>query len=421
MTKNEKRNPKTLWTDHKGGELISCSILLTDRAEAEWIYDKIHYLVESGTRKHRDCAVLYRVNAQSRVLEEVFHSRRLPYRVIGNISFFKRKEVKDLLAYIRLVLNPFDSGACRRIINVPRRGIGKTTLDNLAKIAREHQIDLFSAIEKSIDEKLFNDNKLIYIKSFQDMIRKLIFFERTHSAVETVEYMLNLTGYKQSFLDDESSESKGSLEIIQEFENTVADFVARGEKNMAGFADYLSLYSESDDDVSEADANRVQLMTLHNAKGLEFPVVFITGLEENLCPLIRKDEESDAGNLEEERRLLYVGMTRAKEKLCLSAARTRYLYGRIVEQKPSQFLTEIPEEFCEKSQTQSKKVVSNQVVRFSVTSDYQIGERIRHPRWGSGTVLRCAGSGPSAKLSIRFDRVGLKKIIAGLANLIRLH
>ncbi len=422
MCHNTNRNVKNLWTERKGGDRITRTIWPSDRSEAEAISNQIRRLTASGSRNFNDIAVFYRINAQSRLLEEILHSQRIPYRVVGNISFFKRKEVKDLLAYIRLVLNPFDSGACRRIINVPRRGIGKTTIEMLEKLALESQSDLFSAVERAVTEKLFNENKERSIQNFQVMIHDLIHYERTHKADNFVTYLLDVTGYRESYQIDETPESKSSLEIIEEFENTVVDFASRGEGRLAEFADYLSLHSEVDDDETVTDRNQVQLMTLHNAKGLEFPVVFICGLEENLCPLIRSGSEIDIQDLEEERRLLYVGMTRAKEQLYLFGSNQRFLYGRLIDQLPSRFLEEIPEEYIENQSIRKDDNNKSPVktLSMSASADYSAGERIRHPSWGLGTVLHCLGAGPKARLTIRFDRFGQKKILAGPANLIRL-
>lgn len=421
MLHNSNRNPKNLWTERRGGDRISRTIWPSDRMEAEAIGCQIEKLIDKGSIKYGDIAIFYRINAQSRLLEEVLQSHRIPYRVIGNISFFKRKEVKDLLAYIRLILNPFDSGACRRIINVPKRGIGKTTVDMLEKLAIQQNCDLFTSIERSLNEKILNEHKLQNVKKFYDIVNELIQYERTHPAAEFIDKMIELTGYRSSYEMDESIEAKTSLEIVDEFLNTVAEFSSRGENRLADFADYLSLYGESDDDQKGLERDQVQLMTLHNAKGLEFPIVFITGLEENLCPLIRADDTSESGSLEEERRLMYVGMTRAKEKLFLYGANERFLYGRQLQQIPSRFLDEIPDEYIEVVRECSPKGSKTPVTELSTELDYKTGQRIRHPSWGSGTVIHSLGSGPKARLTIRFDRHGLKKIIAGLANLIRLN
>ncbi|MBN1878919.1 UvrD-helicase domain-containing protein [bacterium] len=421
MSHNIHRNPKNLWTEQKDGDLIIRTIWPTDRSEAEAVGRQITSLVEKKGRKFGEMAIFYRINAQSRLLEEIMHSFQIPYRVVGNISFFKRKEVKDLLAYMRLVLNPFDSGACRRIINVPRRGIGKTTIEILEKEALKRNLDLFSTIESISDSGLLTDNKLKNILKFHELILDLIHFERTHRANEFIDYMIDVTGYREMFESEMSTEARTSLEIIEEFENTVAEFSDREESRLADFADYLSLYSESDDDQTEQKRDLVQLMTLHNAKGLEFPVVFITGIEENLCPLIRSDTSLDPAEIEEERRLLYVGMTRAMEKLFLFAARQRFLYGRPIQQQASRFLAEIPDKCIEDQSMTMERNFKSPVTELSLRSDYKTGDRIRHPSWGLGTVLHCIGSGPQARLTIRFDRFGPKKILAGPANLTRMH
>lgn len=421
LSHNKIRNPKNLWTENKGGGPITCWIWPDDRVEAEAIGREIEQVVLDTAASHGDFAVFFRVNNQARILEEVFHRLRLPYQLIGNTSFFKRKEVKDLLAYIRLVLNPHDSGACRRILNVPRRGIGKKTIDILEKITADNECDLYAAIEKAVNENMMNDNKLQMLTAFQELIEKLICFERTHDAVEFVEYLLKTTHYTLLFEKENSRDASASLEIVCEFENAVADYARRGDGKLAGFADYLSLYSDDDQEGIGTEKEYVQLMTLHNAKGLEFPNVFIAGLEENLCPLIRKEEETDPAALEEERRLLYVGMTRAKQNLFLFGAEQRSLYGRVVQQQPSRFLNEIPDDCKTAPAGQNVKTNAGKIGRNSSCKEYKPGDRVRHPSLGSGTVVQCSGIGPEARIAIYFDRVGRKKLIAGLANLVRLN
>jgi len=259
---------------------------------------------------------------------------------------------------------------------------------------------------------------------FRDMINDLIRFERTHTAQEFVTECLQVTEYKAQFEGDRSPEAIASLEVVKEFENTVADFTQRTNGNLADFADYLSLHSteESDEEVKKED--KVQIMTPHNAKGLEFPVVYIIGLEEGIAPLLRSDSSITSEDIEEERRLMYVGMTRAKEILHISGAATRFLHGRLMQQTPSRFIEEIPEKYIEtENRNLSEGSVANVKPSIAIRSekDYKTGERVRHGKWGAGTILSCSGSGPKAKLVIRFDRFGRKKILAGFANLVKLN
>ncbi len=422
MRHNKKRNPKTLWTDIQGGELIHLETWLNDKEEARAICRNITNKVNSGFRKYSDYAVLYRVNAQSRVLEEAFQSQKIPYRVVGNTSFFKRKEVKDLLAYIRLVLNTGDSVSCRRILNVPRRGIGKTTLNDLEEVAVRNGTDLFSSIGLLLQTNQLNSRKHQSLEAFVSLINALKKIDQENNAEDVVRHLLQMTGYRESFVIHASAEAKASIEIIDEFVNTVADYVVHGDGSLSGFADYLSLYSDDEDGDLGADTNQVQLMTLHNAKGLEFTGVFIAGLEEELCPLIRNNKESlSAELLEEERRLLYVGMTRARQELHLYNAERRFLYGREMVRQPSRFLYEIPSESLKQvdhARDMMQKTKSNPA---AARKSFNSGDRVLHATWGTGTVVDCSGDGPTAKVVINFDRGLKKKLLAGPANLVHLN
>ena len=420
LTHNKIRNPKVLWTDQQKGELITCGIWPDDRAEAEAICNLIKQTTTEKPTSYNDFAVFFRINMQARILEEVFRKNQIPYKLVGNTSFFSRKEVKDLLAYIRLVLNPEDSGACRRILNVPRRGIGKVTIDLLEKTALEMECSLYSAIDHVIKQKLLSNAKIQLLTGFKELIEKLIDYGTRHNAADFVDYLLKESSYYAQFDQDMSSEAMASKEIIEGFKNTVADYINRSDGKLAGFADFLSLYSD-DEDTKSLEKDHVQLMTLHSAKGLEYPIVFISGLEEDLFPLIRDEEDTDPAELEEERRLLYVGMTRAKEKLYLFSAAQRALYGKIRRQTPSRFLEEIPADFKTKIPRVSKTPFVKRLSGTGSSNLYNRGERVRHPSLGSGTVLDCSGNGPNARITIDFDRVGRKKLIVNLANLIRLN
>ncbi|MGB3974924.1 MAG: UvrD-helicase domain-containing protein [bacterium] len=420
LTHNKLRTPKVLWTDKSHGELITCGIWLDDRAEAEAICDLIKHTIAKNATSYNDFAIFFRINMQARILEEAFRKNRIPYKLVGNTSFFSRKEVKDLLAYIRLVLNPHDSGACRRILNVPRRGIGKITVDLLEKTALEKECSFYLAIDHVITQKLLSNAKTQILETFKELIEKLIRYAAQHNAVEFVDYLLQESSYSAQFDQDISAEAVASLEIIEGFKNTVADYLHRSDGKLAGFADFLSLYSD-DEDTKPMEKDYVQLMTLHSAKGLEFPIVFISGLEEDLFPLVRDEVDIDPAALEEERRLLYVGMTRAKQKLYLFCAAQRGLYGKIRRQTPSRFLEEIPNEYKTAISNTSKTPFVKRLGGPSPSNTFNPGERIRHPSLGSGTVVDCSGSGPKARITIDFDRVGRKKLIVSLANLIRLH
>lgn len=448
MTRNRTRHAKKLWTENAGGDKVSLSLHGSDRDEARWVAERITSQIQAENRSYKDFAVFYRINAQSRVIEETFQTLRIPHQIIGNISFFKRKEIKDLLAYIQLVLNPYDSGACRRIINVPKRGIGKTTISSIEKLGDQNNLDLFSAVDHAVNENVFSAYKANHLTKFRDLINELIRFERTHDAKEFVDKCLALTGYKEQFTEDRSVEAMASLEIVREFENAVADFAQRTQGSLADFADYLALHTADENDDDQKEQDKVQVMTLHNAKGLEFPVVFVVGLEEGISPLLRSDTEISQEDIEEERRLLYVGMTRAKEKLHLSGSATRFLHGKSKQQQVSRFVDEISDEFIDDEtirpepelslhtsqpsqrfsknysssyNQQSQPAASSLKTPITVVRDFNVGDRVRHGKWGVGTIVNCSGTGPKTKIDIKFDRFGRKKLVAGYARLVKLN
>ncbi len=462
MRHNQNRNEKKLWTSREGGEKIQVIAADDDRDEASRIIREIKKLHSNESRDFGEFAVFYRINAQSRVMEEAFISSRIPYRVLGNIGFFKRKEVKDLLAYIRLILNPFDSEACRRIINVPKRGIGRTTIEKIEQYAREHSIDFFSAIESSLENDTFQHFKCEKLNAFNSMIKDLIRVSRTQPLNVFISELIERSGYREFYASDDTVESRSSLEIIQEFESAASDYQTHFGGDLKEFADYLALHESQSEaqDENPTDRNKqvVSLLTLHNAKGLEFPVVFISGVEEGLCPYYRANEELAHEELEEERRLMYVGMTRAKEKLHFLFARERMLHGGKHEYKPSRFLKEIPKQYCSYDVAQTRQTIKmergttdrsigtgsgvfgrNSGIQSSesrqtlpVTSSVKVshpssfiefkpGERVHHQQYGIGTITQVQGQGPGAKVSIHFDRLGLKKLLLGPARLTKIH
>ncbi len=442
MKNNRNRSPKTLWTDKDEGEKIIHFQVNDDREEVSCVLDIVKKLVKSGAYSFRDIVIFYRTNAQSRVIEEMCMSRRVPHRVIGQVGFFNRKEVKDLLAYIRISLNPSDSTACMRIINNPRRGIGRKTQLELMKVARENEIDVFSALEKVIDNALLNKFKLQRLVKFRDMVHELIRVARTSSVSEYIRSLFALTGYPDQFEFQESIEAKASLEIINEFESAANDFSRQNDQGLDAFADYLALNQNNISDSSDKSSDNrefISLMTLHNSKGLEFPVVFILGMEEGLCPHFYEGREISQADLEEERRLIYVGMTRAMQRLFLISASRRFRFGKYVSSDPSRFLKEIPQEFIEhqylhppdsypanSSFAYAKNIHSARKKEIVVShpnfaSELRPGDRVKHRSWGNGTVLRFQGSGPSAKVQVSFDRAGIKRLVYGPSRLMKLN
>ncbi len=439
MTHNANRTPKTLWTTNPPGEKIHVNLVENERAEARVILDSIQSIIRKSNRKLADFAIFYRINSQSRVFEEVFMEARVPYRIVGNIGFFKRKEIKDLLSYIRLILNPKDSSACLRVINNPRRGIGDNTQSQISRFKDEHNIDLFSAIEQMIDEQILKDHKLEKVNRFMQMIHDLIRKSRETSVAEFMDFLIERSGYRAQFDNVNTDEATASIEIIDEFLQLCYDYSERTHGNLNDFADYLSLYDENADRSTKdsTSLDTISLMTLHNSKGLEFPFVFICGVENGLIPLIRSGDLLGPKEMEEERRLLYVGLTRARERLFLSITRQRRMYGNIRESEVSSFIREIPAEHInyqagEVHRGDSVRIPAPHANRISAETkpivthptseaEFRKGDRVRHSLYGNGLVLDFKGTGINAKITISFDRVGIKKLVLGPARLIRLN
>lgn len=439
MSNNAIRAEKTLWTSNPEGEKICVNLVENERAEARMVLSHIRAHAKSKGRKLSEFAIFYRTNSQSRVFEEVFIEARLPYRVIGNIAFFKRKEIKDILSYLRLILNPFDSGACLRILNNPKRGIGESTQDTLEETARSRNTDLFSAIEYTVENSLLPEHKLVKVKAFMELIHCLIRESKETSIADFIELLVARSGYRKQYEDTTNQDALTSIEIIDEFFRMVSDYSDRSSSTLGDFADYLSLNEEKTDQPGQVDteAEKVTFMTLHNSKGLEFPVVFIAGFEEGLIPLIRADSELKEQDLAEERRLLYVGITRARENLILSATRERRKYASTCPSKISRFLRELPADkiIIENSAAMtpsigltSKEVTSGNISKIpsgnlthpNSEHEFMKGDKVKHSLYGKGTVIQFSGKGVSAKITISFENAGIKKLIVGPARLIRL-
>ncbi|MBN1551850.1 UvrD-helicase domain-containing protein [bacterium] len=434
MQNNRSRTPKKLWTDQGEGERLGVCFFDTDRNEAFSITKKIKALHQSGEWKFGNIAVFYRTNAQSRTLEETFVQEKIPHQVIGHIGFFNRKEIKDITSYIRLVLNPSDSMACRRIVNIPKRGIGRSTQLEILRIASECKIDFFKAMEKTVEDNVFSRFKEDRIIAFIHIIEELIHAARTMNVPDFLTILLQKSGYKSQFEGLEDADAKSSMEIIEEFETAAFQFEMEQKGDLADFADYLALNLNAEDERSGADPDKVSMMTLHSAKGLEFPVVFISGLEEGLCPLFRMDYGFKDEEIEEERRLLYVGMTRAKRNLFLSGALQRFRNGRIQSMEISRFIREIPKKFFTLTTDNAQIPQANYDIVPKVDIEFgslaktishpdagrkfNKGDRVLHKMYGTGTVLTYQGMGPSAKITVSFDRVGIKRLLVGPARLV---
>ena len=441
---NVARKGKTLWTDRAGGARVGLFEAQDAEEEALFVASEIQGALTAG---EGSIGVLYRTNAQSRVLEEAMRRCRIDYRVVGGFSFYARAEIKDVLAYARLAGNWRDSAAFLRVVNVPPRGIGDTTLDALEASARRASTSLWEALEQELAAKLLPARSLKALESFQVLMRELVAERERLSMSEFFKNLLERTGYLAMLRAENSPEAESRIENLQELVNAAAEAEEQGE-TLAEFLDHATLVSDTDNFDERA---RVTLMTLHSAKGLEFSTVFLLGLEEGLFP--HKLSLDDDAALEEERRLCYVGMTRAQDRLVLAWARTRRSFAREAYEPtwPSRFLKEVPPQLVEplsstmvgsKPRTMWENAVNSvagaerflekrgRALRATTrgtglklgapprgSGRWKLGSRVRHPKFGLGTVLECEGDGEDTKLTVSFPGYGKIKLVERYALL----
>jgi len=426
---NLNRKPKKLWTNNEDGSKITYYRADTEQAEAMFVAGKIKELTEEGGRNRSDIAILYRTNAQSRVMEEMLLKSNIPYLIVGGIKFYDRKEIKDILAYLRLVANPNDDISLLRVINVPKRGIGQSSLEKIAQYAANNDISMFEAIQEAdfigLSPKILNA-----CMEFHTFIRNLNQMQDFLSVTELVEEILEKSGYQEMLKAEKTLEAESRLENLEEFLSVTKNFEnSNDDKSLIAFLTDLALISDIDQMDKEEEKDAVVLMTLHAAKGLEFPVVFLMGLEEGVFPHSRSLMEE--AEMEEERRLAYVGITRAEEELYLTNAQMRTLFGRTNVNPPSRFIDEIPEELIENVHERRKERSSfgiknpQPVTRKSVnipsttggeSFGWKVGDKAEHKKWGIGTVVQVKGQGEDIELDIAFPNpVGIKRLLAKFA------
>lgn len=442
INNNTGRKPKKLWTDNHEGSPIYYYQAQTERDESLYVAQKIEALIRDGF-SYKDFAVLYRTNAQSRTIEEVFVKANIPYQIVGGTKFYDRKEIKDMLAYLRLIANPNDDLSFARVVNEPKRGVGKTSLEKLQSYAAQHDLSLYEAVEE-IEHVGVSARAAKAIGQFQRLIRNWTEQQEFLSATDLVEEVLEKSGYEEMLLNEKSLEAQSRLENLNEFKTVTQHFEATNEdKSLIAFLTDLALIADIDsmDDDPVGD-DKVVLMTLHSAKGLEFPNVFLIGLEENVFPHSRSlmDEEE----MEEERRLAYVGITRAEKQLFLTHATMRTLFGRTNMNQMSRFINEIPDEFIEgkelTQQTESSKTdffnkrqsasqfnqpaqpkraarkVKQQTTTGGESLSWNPGDKAMHKKWGEGTIVKVQGQGDGMELDIAFPApVGIKRVLAKFA------
>lgn len=432
---NESRPKKTLWTENPAGNKIIHYQAQTEHDEADYIAGVIYNRHEISHEPYGDMAILFRTNAQSRVLEEKLMRYAIPYTMVGGTKFYDRKEIKDVLAYLRLLYNPEDSLSLTRIINVPKRNIGATTMEHVAAYAEEQGISLFEALS-STDEIPVTKRARTSLENFAAMIFDLLNDIEGKDVLSLIETVIKQTGYGD-MLDKEAEhdpQGESRKENVGEFLSVAKDYMdSNPDGNLQDFLENVALVSDVDD--FESSDSKVTLMTLHAAKGLEFPVVFLTGLDEGLFPHSRT--LLDPAQVEEERRLAYVGITRAERQLYVTNAITRTMYGRISAYMPSRFLAEIPPQLMEDYHRKSampqsrttavpgkqrvsiltKPVASSLPKKHAVTDAFAKGDKVRHKIWGIGTVLDVIGEGTNMQMKIQFPTKGVRQVVVKYAPL----
>ncbi|MDQ3537283.1 MAG: UvrD-helicase domain-containing protein [Actinomycetota bacterium] len=428
IANNTQRIPKRLWTDAGGGVKVTRYTADNEHDEAAFVAEEVDRLAGEGYR-HGDIAVFYRTNAQSRVLEEVLIRLGLPYQVIGGTRFYERKEVKDLLAYLQLLVNPADDIAAKRVLNVPRRGIGAKSEAALDLFAGREGVAFLDACRRAEENHQLSARATGAVLDFVRLLDGLrtTVVEEQPELREIVQLAWERSGYLTELEAERTVEALGRVENVRELAGVAEDFAGlQPDATLAEFLERVSLVSDADN-LSD-DTSRLTLMTMHNAKGLEFPVVFVVGMEDSVFPHHRALGDPD--ELEEERRLAYVAMTRAEQRLYLTSAWSRTLFGATNANPPSRFLAEVPEELVEQRSNDRGGPSRRAVAKVGVRSQYRPGasevdetfgpgDRVRHPTFGPGKILELTGTPGSEEALIRFDEYGTKRLLLAYAPLIR--
>ena len=444
---NQKRLKKNVWTNNESGEKISVNKLLTDGEEGRFVASSIFENKMQSQMKNSDFAILYRTNAQSRSFEDALRKKNIPYRVYGGLSFYQRKEIKDVLAYLRLLINNDDEQAFKRIINFPARGIGLTTLNKIAIEAKNKSVSDYTFLKNySKSSSILNNSTKNKLLEFVVMIESIKAKLESLDVFEITKEVLKQSGLYNLYKNDESMEGVNRIQNIEELLNGIKDFVENNDKNQVSVSTFLQdVALATDQDNESNDNNKVALMTIHLAKGLEFPFVYIVGLEENLFPsAMNLNSRTD---LEEERRLFYVALTRAEKKIYLSYVLSRYRWGKPVDSEKSRFIDEINDEFVENNiiQNSTTRDFSNDVQYNKIGLRYKkpekrppsnfikiksssvksnlfdaklvVGNIVMHERFGKGRVISIEGSGGDKKAEIKFEKNGIKKLLLRFSKL----
>ena len=446
IANNASRKSKTLWTENPEGELIHFRQFMNGYEEAEYVVGEISRAHRENGAKYKDCAVLYRTNAQSRLFEEKCLLANIPYKIVGGVNFYARKEIKDLLCYLKTIDNSRDDLAVRRIINVPKRGIGATTLGRIQDYADKMSVSFYDALRVA-EEVPSIGRSLSKIDGFVTFIQSFKSKAESYTVRELLEEVIELTGYVAELKAEDTEESQARIENIDELISKTESYQEAMEEQgqpatLSGFLEEIALIADIDS--VDPDQDYVLLMTLHSAKGLEFPRVFLVGMEDGIFPSYMSIVSDDKSDLEEERRLCYVGITRAMEDLTLTSARQRMIRGDVQYNKVSRFVREIPRELVDMGQTatpEKKKQIADMIQadrslakmkmalaskpfkprEFKVTKaaslDYEVGDTVRHIKFGVGIVKDIVDGGRDYEVTVDFDKVGVKKMFAGFAKL----
>ena len=438
---NQFKLDKTIWTQNSDGEKITINKSISDSDEGRYVASNIFERKNNEFLSNSSFAVLYRTNAQSRAVEDALRKINIEYQVFGGLSFYQRKEIKDILAYLRLIENLNDEESLRRIINFPSRGIGQTTLDKLTLISERQNISLFDSISNLNDPSVkINKGTIEKLENFRNQILSFKVFSQNNNAYETVSHIINKIQIVNFYKNEGSLESFNRIENIEELVNGINDFIEgqeelfESDKSLSRYLEDVALYSETDKEVSN---ERVSLMTVHMAKGLEFPIVYVLGMEENLFPSIMSINSRE--EVEEERRLFYVAMTRAEKSLTLSYCNQRFKWGNLIECEPSRFLSEIDNKYTNKNSLnqQQPSHIDNTLLRLrnfkkrknisklksfksssqKIKINIKINDVVFHERFGKGEVKQIEEDGENSRATINFNNSGEKKVLLKFAKL----
>ncbi|MDF1758666.1 MAG: DNA helicase II [Legionellaceae bacterium] len=415
ITNNQSRMGKNLWTNGEKGDPIVLFSAFNELEEARFVAERVQKEVRDGCPLS-EIAILYRSNAQSRVIEEAFLQMGIAYKIHGGMRFYERAEIKDTLGYLRLLLNRHDSEAFERVVNFPTRGVGDKTMDAVRELAGEKQLSLWQAAQEMVSSSLLTQRASKALNSFLELVAELEQQIVGLELDEQINTIIHSSGIHDNFLKSKNNLAESKLQNLQELVNAAKEFRYEESEelelpSLAAFLTHASL--EAGEMQAEEHEQHVHMMTIHAAKGLEFPVVFLVGMEEGLFP--GKQSRNDPDRMEEERRLCYVGMTRAMYKLTLSYAEIRRQYGREEYHRPSRFIRELPAELIDEVRVKAK--VKPQSIPSENDTGFALGMNVCHAKFGSGVVLAIEGSGPNARVQIKFSEHGLKWLVLAYANL----